>query len=182
MADVINRATLAQASSVNTPDYPSVDWIHNPDLSAVAAVPKRYWKVVADAVVEMTQAEKDVVDATNLAGMKAARIVAVDLRTDELIAQGFAFAGKVFSLSLAAQAKMTGIHAVKDHPAITYPIVWNTKDDLDHHSLASAAEVEGFYLTALGTIRAHLDSGTALHDAVNAATTQAELDAVVDLR
>ena len=42
----------------NNPDY-----IENPDLSAVVNVPKIYWKIVNNKPVEMTQPEKDVVDA-----------------------------------------------------------------------------------------------------------------------
>ncbi|MBT8428494.1 MAG: hypothetical protein KJN79_01140 [Gammaproteobacteria bacterium] len=49
--------------SVNTPDYPVLDWIINPDLSALTGVPQKYWKVVGDTVVEMTQGEKDAADA-----------------------------------------------------------------------------------------------------------------------
>ena len=62
MADVVNRLTKQLLLSVNTPDYPTVEWIINPDLSAVAAVPWRYWKIVGDQVVEMTPEEKAIVD------------------------------------------------------------------------------------------------------------------------
>lgn len=63
MADVINRTTKAYLRSVNTPDYPTADWIVNPDLSSLVEVPQKYWKVVGDTVVEMDQSEKDAVDA-----------------------------------------------------------------------------------------------------------------------
>jgi len=35
----------------------------NPDISAVSALPNKYWKCIDDALVEMTQEEKDAVDA-----------------------------------------------------------------------------------------------------------------------
>jgi len=63
MSDVVNKLTGQYLTSVNTPDYDPVDWLINPDLSAVAGVPQQYWKVENDAVVEMDQAEKDAVDA-----------------------------------------------------------------------------------------------------------------------
>ena len=63
MADVLNRTTLQYLQSVNTPDYPVVDWVINPDLSGVAGVPQKYWKLTGDVVSEMSQAEKDAVDA-----------------------------------------------------------------------------------------------------------------------
>lgn len=73
MSEVINRTTLELKDSVNTPDYPVAQWIINPDLSGVASVPKKYWKIVGDNVEEMTQAEKDVVDAAEAAADKAAK-------------------------------------------------------------------------------------------------------------
>ena len=68
MANVINRTPAANGTyryrpSVNTPDFPSAAWLINPDLSAVAAVPRRHWKVVGETVVEMTALEKAAVDA-----------------------------------------------------------------------------------------------------------------------
>lgn len=62
MADVLNRLTKQFLRSVNTPDYPESDWLINPDLSRVAGIPWRYWKIVGDSVVEMTAEEKEIVD------------------------------------------------------------------------------------------------------------------------
>jgi len=62
MADVLNRATLAYSSSVNTPEYPVAEHIHNPDMSGVDGVEQKYWKLKGDAPVEMTVAEKAAVD------------------------------------------------------------------------------------------------------------------------
>ena len=78
--------------------------------------------------------------------------------------------------------KMTGAHEVKDDAALTYPIVWNTIDDGDTVSLADAAALDAFYLTAVGELRGHLDSGTDLKDDVRAAADAEAVDAVVDSR
>ncbi len=165
--------------SVNTPDYPVADWIHNPDLSALAGIPKNHWIVVGDTVREMTAAEKD----TNiLDSVKASKLLAIDTRTDALIAGGFVYSSKTFSLSLPAQVKMNGSHMVRDDPAFAYPVIWNTMDDNDTISLADSATLDAFYLTALGTVRGHLDSGTALKDQVRAAVTVAVVNAIVDNR
>lgn len=64
MSTVINRTTLQVINSVYLPDYPSQDWIHNPDLSPVDGVPEKYWKIISDQVLEMTQGEKDAADLT----------------------------------------------------------------------------------------------------------------------
>lgn len=70
MADVLNRTTLQYLQSVNTPDYPVGDWVINPDLSGVTGVAQKYWKLTGDVVSEMSQAEKDAVDAAQPVSVK----------------------------------------------------------------------------------------------------------------
>ncbi len=179
MGSVINRTTYEYLESVNSPDYPTGDWLHNPDVSALSAVPREYWIVDGEAVREMTTGEKD---SNHLAAHKAEKCLAIDARTDALIAAGFVYSSKTFSLSDAAQNRLMGIHQVRDDAATTYPIRWNTLDDGDVLELADSAAVHSFYLQALGTYRAHVDGGTALKDQVRAAATIAEVDAVTDSR
>lgn len=69
MSNVINRITKSLLLSVNTPDYPIEDWIINPDLSSLVDVSQKYWKIVGDTVVEMTQEEKDAVDAEEVSSV-----------------------------------------------------------------------------------------------------------------
>jgi hypothetical protein len=48
--------------SVNEPDFPEVDWIWDPDLSAVAGQPSIYWDITGDVVSLVdgaTQASRD---------------------------------------------------------------------------------------------------------------------------
>lgn len=63
MASVLNRTTKVYLDSANTPDYPSAEWIINPDISAVAGWSTGYWRIVGDIVSLLTQAERDAVDA-----------------------------------------------------------------------------------------------------------------------
>ncbi len=56
--------------SVNTPDYSSKpNVLINPDVSALQGVDIRYWKHVAGAIVQMTTAEKNAVDAAFTSGV-----------------------------------------------------------------------------------------------------------------
>lgn len=73
MANVLHKTTTPAdyRQSVHTPDYPEADWYINPDISAVAAVPTRYWTVGTNPVTEMNQAAKDAVDAAIVAAVKA---------------------------------------------------------------------------------------------------------------
>lgn len=72
MASGIHRTTLEVRSRGVPKDLSDPDWIVNPDLSEVEGQPKRYWKIVGDAVQLMTQAERDAVDAAAEAAQVAA--------------------------------------------------------------------------------------------------------------
>ena len=128
MATVLNRITKEYKKSVNTPNFPIEDWIINPDFSFVEGVDKLYWKITDDAVNEMTQAEKDVVDATNLEETKVQCKCQINMNTAELI-----------------------------------------KDNEDENG-------------DIDISKGYVDSGRTLKDSIDAATTKAELDAIVDDR
>ena len=51
---------FANTATVET--HPLEEWAHDPDISQVGTVPRVYWKWNGTVVVEMTKAEKDIVD------------------------------------------------------------------------------------------------------------------------
>lgn len=90
MAAVLNRTTKQFIPSANTPDFPVIDWIINPDLSAVGGFPSRYWIITGDIVTLMTPAQRAVVDlaisdAETLSN-RAAAVAAVDTPADVSLA------------------------------------------------------------------------------------------------
>jgi len=183
MANVLNKTTFKYLTSVNTPDYPTSDWVHNPDLSAVQGISKEYWAIDAYGdVVEMSQSEKDDVDGYNIDNLMSVKFRAIDNRTMELIDVGFIFDGYLFSLSTAAQSRLMGIDQIRNDVAVVYPIRWNSKDDMDVYEINDADEMHDFYLTAVGTYRVHVDNATNIKDQVRAAVTKADIDTVVDNR
>lgn len=84
MANVIHRTTLEFRSSVNEPDFPEPTWKWNPDMTAVVGVLPKYWKAPADwdavgaGPIEMSQAEKDAVDAADLSASRDAIAAVMD--------------------------------------------------------------------------------------------------------
>lgn len=74
MASVLNKTTSPAdyRISVHTPDFPSANWYIDPDISAVVAVPTKYWKIGTNPVTEMNQTEKDAVDAAIVSAAKTA--------------------------------------------------------------------------------------------------------------
>lgn len=54
------------------------NYISEPDLSAVAGVPRKYWKITGDVVSEMSQVEKDAVDAAALSATRDSAVAELD--------------------------------------------------------------------------------------------------------
>jgi len=52
MANVLHRQSKLMLTSVNTPDYPASEWVVNPDLTAVAGVPQKYWAIDTQTIVD----------------------------------------------------------------------------------------------------------------------------------
>jgi hypothetical protein len=132
----------------------------------------------------ITAGEETTLDATiathALAIAKARKFIAIDARTDQLIAEGFTYSAKQFSITLSAQNKIMGSHQIR--AGLSYPLSWNTLDDNDSYDIVDIADLEAFYLAAFAELRGHLDSGTALKASVRAAADVAAVDAVVDGR
>ena len=120
--------------------------------------------------------------ALSLEEYKAVRFKEIDARTGELISNGFAYNGLVFSLSQNAQINILGMDSTRDDPAMTYPIEYSTLDDLAHYSVVDADDLHAMYLTALGTKKYFVDSGTILKDAVRSAVDEQAVELIIDNR
>lgn len=117
--------------------------------------------------------------AESLERYKTKKKLAIDLKTQQLIGQGFTYASKIFSLSANAQLYWSNLLNI---PSGDFPLTVNTLDDLDSYNIADTTDAQGMYGAALSAVKGHLTSGTALKEQVRAATTKAEVDAVVDSR
>lgn len=116
--------------------------------------------------------------AITLADKKAERIKVVDARTDAIIGSGFSFDGNQFSLSTQAQMNWIGLYTLKDLQS--WPIGITTAAN-ETYQLALLGLI-AFIAAGSQVIKNAVGSGRALKIAINAATTQEELDAVVDTR
>jgi hypothetical protein len=178
MSNVINRTTLEYKVSVDTPEYPEEDWIINPDLSSVESIPKEYWKIVQDDVLEMDQAEKDQVDLNNLPALKDSRFMEIDAKTCSLLLEGFSFDNVYFSLSLAAQ---TNWNTLKNSQTdFIWPVSITTIDNDTY--ILTQSNLGAFWSAGRDKTKDHLDSGRVLKKQIKDATTKAEVDSVVDNR
>lgn len=111
------------------------------------------------------------------------KIKEVDLKTRSLIDQGVIYDNLVFSLSQVAQLRYSGLVAGASllQPS-DFPIKVNTKNDKNVKHLNSTTEIQNFAKEVISTIKTHIDSGTAIKDALRSATTLAELESIQDSR
>lgn len=84
MANVLNRITKLFIISANTLDYPTAQWIINPDMSAVAGFGSQYWIITGDVVTLMSQGQRDAVDATALNAARDSNAARMDDLEDVL--------------------------------------------------------------------------------------------------
>lgn len=122
------------------------------------------------------------VSVSSFEDAKIVKLIAIDLHTDALIALGYKFQGVNFPLTLEHQLRLEGSDRARNDPAYEYPVMWNSSDNKDHLNIPDAVTLHNLYLTALGTLRARVDSGSELKALVRDAATQDELDAIVDDR
>lgn len=117
---------------------------------------------------------------------RAAKILVIDRQTMVLIAGGFTHATKQFSLSLAAQAKITGLRVgiltgdIVDG-APDYPLNVSAMDQTDYE-IPNEADAKLYFKAGLDRVKALVTAGTELKQSCLDAADQAALDAVVDNR
>ena len=84
------------------------------------------------------------------------------------------------SLSQNSQLNLLGLNSSRTE--LTYPVEYNNIDDTDVYTITDATDMHTMYLTALGTKKTHLDSGTALKDQIRAAVDEAAVQLIIDTR
>ena len=78
MGNYLHRTTKQYLRSWSPNDLPEPlsNYIEEPDLSAVAGVPTKYWIITDDVITEMSQPEKDAIDAQDLSDARDAAMQA----------------------------------------------------------------------------------------------------------
>lgn len=89
MANVLHKATLQYRRSVNTTDFLDGSWLINPNQTIINTVPKKYWKVVGEALLEMDAGEKATADGSELPALKIARKALIAQTIKQIIEANF---------------------------------------------------------------------------------------------
>ena len=151
----------------------------DPTYDPATAEMSTSWEYDLDAKTALL---KKSTQARPLVTAKALKLVEIDAKTRDLIAAGFDYDGHHFSLSSQAQTNLDGIQMAASKGMVAFPHLMSTDDDSVEYSVADQAALDAIYGTAVGTIKTHMDAGRALKKSVAAATTTAEVAAVVDNR
>jgi hypothetical protein len=85
----IHRTTKYILVSVSEAELPEVvtNYILEPDFSAVAGEPTKYWKIVGDNIELMTQGEQDAVDAALLSDSRDSKVAQEIDNTEQTLRQ-----------------------------------------------------------------------------------------------
>ena len=182
MANWLHRFTKEYRTSSDPPLHQQYLWIRNPDLSAVAGELPDAWIVDGDAVRLPTEQEWVPINAARLAAAKSAKLQAIDSRTASLIANGSVLVnGESISTSLEAQVSMQGIRVLVAEGKMTLPRTVSATGGYSYtiESTADLARIGGLMGAFVEGKKA---AGRAIRSQVLAASTVAEVDAVVDDR
>jgi hypothetical protein len=153
-----------------TPTVCPIDGTHTVNADSVTVVERD---------VQITDGDY-VADSVSLYDYKQLKFNEIDKRTEELIAQGFAYNSKTFSLSNNAQINLLGVD-IKRNDGIL-PLTFHTVDDMDEETFTTPEDLDNFFMIALASKKAHLDSGSALKVSIRNAVDRAAVDAVIDNR
>jgi len=121
-----------------------------------------------------------IIKGFDLSEYKAFRVSEIDARTGELIALGYTYQGVTFPLSQNGQINLLGMITTKDY--LPYPIGLNNINDTAVYQIQDATDLSNLYMTALGTKKALLDSGTGLKQQINAAIDESAVSLIIDNR
>jgi hypothetical protein len=113
----------------------------------------------------------------NLDELKKVRCKEIDLRTSELIEEGFVFDGRTFSMSINAQINWSNFPNL---PEYVFPLVVIDKND-ESYSLSLNNKLN-FYLSALSFKNSKLQTGGALKIQINNCSDEESVLAVIDDR
>jgi hypothetical protein len=141
------------------------------------------------AIRAMTNAE---IDAAGLLDLhRKYRMRLVNQRTAEIEAQGFEYpasSGHRYGMDDASRINVAQMNNDRNDAAMPWnqdpPVTqyYNAVDDSYALALEDADDVHAFYLAGLAAYSALKNAGNALKASLRAATTMAELDAIVDER
>ena len=122
------------------------------------------------------------VDCLDLDAYKQYRVDEINIRTAELVQNGYTWASKQFPLTQNGQINLIGMVVAQIMGILTYPIDLNTINEEERHSIADGTELYNIFGTALGTKKFYEDSGSTLKEQIMSAVDESAVQAIIDNR
>lgn len=153
MGAILNRTTKQYIEFINTPDYDSVDWVINPDLTTVSDINSMFWMIDEDDTVrEMTSEEKD----TNyLASSISEKWIEVSAYRNHILYNGFNYNSVPFDSDTQSITNITGTQTfISAGGTLPENFVWRTENNTNqafdnttftYFYMASVAWVEAIW-------------------------------------
>lgn len=188
--DIINKNTFEIMKSVSEcpTGYLPYKWkevINGEGIIQTLSTPEcdqKYWKTVGSEIIEMSQAEKDVVYDTALELAKTNKKAEIDNKTNLLISNGFEYDSHIFSLSGNARDNWVDMKTFKDNTTFypVDPIPITCQDETEYLMLKS--NVDEFFQLGRSVVKGYVDSGRELKKQVDAAETIEAVNTIQDTR
>lgn len=156
MATVFDRATLERREGVPAASYDPAGWLIDPDLSAVTGVPDDYWKIVGNAVVEMSVAEKTAKDAQILGIEKKSRLYEFEIAVDSYTHEHYDLPAQRMLIALLDESRRLAVPLLNREMYIQGALNW-------------IKTVVGYYCQQGGTVMAQATSAGVAAVALNLA-------------
>lgn len=141
-------------------------------------------KIIIITDASLSSGDQTIIEAAlsahGLAGARRAKNNAIDQKTEEIIGNGFVFKTQAISLSLRCQSTINALYEARAD--LTYPISICNKANTATVTIDSVGEMAALHAEMLGAVMSARNNGVTLKAAVIAATTIAEVAAVVDGR
>lgn len=181
IATAVHRATMQLLNVPNPEELDPAVFLATTDFSHVEGVPKYYWKIENEQLVEMTETEKDAVDIAKRPAILEKKLADIDRKTKEVVERGFQHDGQTFSLSQEAQANWTRIKIIQLSGTLVFPVTVSTMNS-DLYDIVDEPSMLAFF-TALDTaIVTALAQGRALREQVKLIEHCNDIEAWVDPR
>lgn len=183
MGDVINKQTFQELKSVNSPDYSTESWLHNYDTSHLEGIEKMYWKYEDNAIREMTDDEKFEKNQGDIETYRTNKLNEIDMKTQMLIAEGFEYKGKIFSLSLAAQANWNAMLTFALAGGLQFPYEISAMyRETDKYDILDLPDLQAFIQIAFDKVARMIATGRTLKIKANELTTVPKIQKLTDNR
>jgi hypothetical protein len=138
--NALHRTQFDYLEGVELDDYPVEIWVHNPNMTPVEGVLKRYWQLTGDTLSVMSQAQKEALDLPDMPGYISNCQGMLEDRLDAYVNSRYPRHAIAKLRILYAQAIDGTLTNRKTHIAQVWTWLWQIEDYLETQKGVIAAK------------------------------------------